>query len=152
MTSSNDAPDTHSPVLELRSHAIDQDVKPASKETKPYTKVIVKDLMRDMFIGVYDHEKEQKQPVKMNIELMVDPIKNWQDDNYENAVCYASVVENIDQVLEQGHIHLVETLAETIAENCLADHRVQTAQVSIYKTDIIDNCAGVGVEILRTQS
>jgi dihydroneopterin aldolase len=64
-------------------------------------------------------------------------------------VSYEVVVRRVEQIVAQGHVHLVETLAERIADACLADERVLAARVRIEKPDIIPNARSVGVEIER---
>ncbi len=44
---------------------------------------------------------------------------------------------------------LVETLAERLAETCLADERVQVVRMRVEKLDVFDDLASVGVEIER---
>ena len=44
---------------------------------------------------------------------------------------------------------LVETLAERIAEQCLADLRVQIARIRVEKLDVFADVGSVGVEIVR---
>lgn len=139
-------------VLDIRAYKDEATEHLSADNTESYTKIVINDLMRDMFIGVYDFEKSKAQPVKINLELMIDSIPNWQDDEHQNTVCYAAIVDKIDHLLQAGHINLVETLAEKIAALCLEDNRVKNVKLSIYKTDIVKNCAGVGVEIFRTQS
>jgi len=51
-----------------------------------------------------------------------------------------------------GHINLVETLAERIAALCLADARVSSVRVRVEKLDIYEQADSVGVEIERLQS
>jgi dihydroneopterin aldolase len=64
-------------------------------------------------------------------------------------VCYADVVEDIRGLLAQGHINLVETLADRIAAQCLADRRVLSAKVRVEKLDVMPEASAVGVEIER---
>jgi dihydroneopterin aldolase len=64
-------------------------------------------------------------------------------------VCYAEVVADIRKLLADGHINLVETLAERIAAQCLDDHRILAAKVRVEKLDIMPEASAVGVEIER---
>jgi dihydroneopterin aldolase len=111
-------------------------------------KVFVRDLILPCRIGVYSHEKHSEQRVRINLELtcVEHPAIN---DEYQNVVCYAAVVENIRRLLAEGHINLVETLAERIAALCLEDHRVLGAKVRVEKLDVIPEASAVGVEIER---
>ena len=62
---------------------------------------------------------------------------------------YEVVVRQVESIVAQGHVHLVETLAELIAAACLSDRRVAAVRVRIEKPDIIPNARSVGVEIER---
>jgi 7,8-dihydroneopterin aldolase/epimerase/oxygenase len=59
------------------------------------------------------------------------------------------VVEGIRRILGEGHINLVETLAERIAAQCLDDHRIVGAKVRVEKLDVMPEASAVGVEIER---
>ncbi|HEX6120878.1 MAG TPA: dihydroneopterin aldolase [Dongiaceae bacterium] len=111
-------------------------------------KVFVRDLTLPCRIGVYSHEKIGEQRVRINLELtcIEHPAIN---DEHHNVVCYADVVEDIRRLLAQGHINLVETLADRIAAQCLEDRRVLSAKVRIEKLDIMPEASAVGVEIER---
>ena len=49
------------------------------------------------------------------------------DDRIESVVSYEVVVKAIEAIVASGHVNLVETLAERIAESCLTDARVLKA-------------------------
>ena len=49
----------------------------------------------------------------------------------------------------EGHVLLVETLAEKVALAALADPRVERARVTVEKLDVIDKAASVGVTVER---
>ena len=55
----------------------------------------------------------------------------------------------IGRLLGEGHIQLLETAAERIADLCLADRRCAKVRVKVEKLDVYTNAAGVGVEIER---
>ena len=114
------------------------------------TKLIIRDLVLNMSIGVYEHEKAKPQRVLVNIEALVKPPKT-QGDDIEGVVSYEDIVRGVDEISAQGHIHLVETFAEDIAALCLKDNRVLSAKVYVTKPDIFDHANAVGVEITRFQ-
>ena len=111
-------------------------------------KVFVRDLILPARIGVYSHEKQAEQRVRINLELTCaeHPAIN---DEHHNVVCYAEVADNIRKLLAQGHINLVETMADRIAAQCLDDHRVLAAKVRVEKLDVMPDASAVGVEIER---
>jgi dihydroneopterin aldolase len=111
--------------------------------------VFVRDLEIIALLGIHEHEKVKAQRIVINIDLSVREGKSDIKDDIHNVVSYEVVVRRVEQVIAAGHVHLVETLAERIAEACLADERVIAARIRIEKPDIIPNARSVGVEIER---
>ena len=111
--------------------------------------VFVRDLMLDAHIGAYKHEKGSAQPVRVNVDLTVAEAAHG--DDLKNVVCYATVVDSIKLIVAEGHLNLVETLAERIAASCLEDERVQVALVRVEKLAVIPEASSVGVEIERVR-
>ena len=60
---------------------------------------------------------------------------------------YDDLVGAVRAVVAAGHINLVETVAERIAERCLADKRIVSVLVRVEKLE--RGPASVGVEIVR---
>lgn len=111
--------------------------------------VFVRDFDTDAHIGAYEHEKGTAQPIRINIDLSVNESDDDVGDRLENVVCYDSIVAEIRVILAAGHVHLVETLAEQIADMALQDRRVFSARVRVEKLHAIPEAASVGVEIER---
>lgn len=114
-------------------------------------KVLVRDLILPARIGVYQHEKLGTQRVRINLELLCTEHPAINDD-LSNVVNYAALVEQVRAIVDAGHINLVETLADRVAQACLDDRRVQTAKVRIEKLDILQEAESVGVEIERARN
>ena len=104
-------------------------------------RVFVRDLVMDASIGVYDHEKVAPQRIRLNLDLEV----------IGSGVTGEDGVTAIREVVGQGHIMLVETLAERLAARCLRDARVRRVTVRVEKLDVFPDAASVGVEIERSR-
>jgi len=111
--------------------------------------VFVRDLKLEATLGIYAQEKIQAQRILVNIDMTVDDLGAELGDELSNVVCYETAVKNVQKIVADGHVHLVETLAEAIADKCLEDRRVQAVRVRIEKPDAIAQAASVGVEIER---
>lgn len=111
-------------------------------------RVFIRDLVLPCSIGIHQHERLAQQRVQINVELtcVEHPAIN---DDVDNVVCYATAVMGIKAVVADGHINLVETLADRIADVCLSDHRVLSAKVRIDKLDVFKEAVSVGIEIER---
>ena len=112
--------------------------------------VVVRDLELTAKIGVYTAERQDSQLIRINLALTVarEPIR----DRLEDAVSYELVVENVKTLIASGHVNLVETLAERIADMCLEDARVETARVRVEKLHAVAEAAGVGAEVVKSQT
>ncbi len=113
--------------------------------------IFIKDLELMAVIGVYDHEKNNRQRVVANIDITVQENPNAADEINE-VVCYHKVVKKIQAICKDGHVHLLETLAETIAESSLEDNRILAIRVKLEKPEALREAASVGVEIERLQT
>lgn len=112
--------------------------------------VVVRDLELTAKIGVYTHERQDSQLIRINLELAVDraPI----EDRMEDAVSYDALVDMVKALIAAGHVNLVETLAERIADACLDDARVESARVRVEKLHAVAEATGVGAEIVKSRS
>jgi len=81
--------------------------------TRSIRHVFVRDLLLDAHIGVYAHEHNRTQPIRVNVDLTV--LEAAHSDELANVVCYETVVNEIKSIVAKGHLNLVETLAEQIA-------------------------------------
>jgi dihydroneopterin aldolase len=113
--------------------------------------VFVRDLEIKALLGIYEHEKRDPQRIIVNIDLSVHEGKDPLSDDISQVVSYEVVVKKVEKIVARGHVNLVETLAERIAEACLRDKRVVGARVRIEKPDIIKNARSVGIEIERAK-
>ena len=112
-------------------------------------RIFIRDLVVPCLIGVHRHEKDGRQRVRINLDLDVAEDEAAHGDRLVNVVCYEEIVSAIRRITDAGHINLVETLAERIAEYCLRDPRVRMARVRIEKLDVFADAGSVGVEIER---
>lgn len=113
--------------------------------------VFVRDLQLLCRIGIYRHERRKDQRVRVNLDLSVREGAGEIADRLAAVVDYEEIVERVRRIPAKGHINLIETLAERIAEACLVDERVWTARVRVEKLDVFPDAASVGVEIERFQ-
>ena len=111
--------------------------------------VFVRDLEVLAFIGIYPHEKKKKQRIVVNIDLSVKERPGQMKDEISHVVSYEIIAKKVESIVGEGHVNLVETLCEKIAQSCLKDKRVMAARVRVEKPDIIKNAKSVGVEIER---
>lgn len=133
-------------ILTARSAAV-----PASADEAPIRtrRMFVRDLVLDCLIGIHRYERDGRQRVRINLSLDVLETGPADRDRLADVVNYDTLVVRIRELAGAGHVNLVETFAERIAEICLDDRRVRRAAVRIEKLDVFDDAESVGVEIER---
>ena len=113
------------------------------------SRVFISDMVLGCSIGIHPHEHDKPQRVRINVDLWIEENPTPIDDDIVNVVSYEDIVSGIESYLGRGHINLIETAAEGIAELCLADRRVIKVRVRFEKLDVFSNVASAGVEIER---
>lgn len=114
-------------------------------------RVFIRNLVLPSRIGVHPHEHGRTQRVRISVELDTADMPRV-PQALADVVDYERLVHAIRAIVREGHIRLVEALADRIAGACLADPRVQVARVQVEKLDVFEDaeCAGVAIERDRT--
>ncbi|KUO67449.1 MAG: hypothetical protein APF80_09365 [Alphaproteobacteria bacterium BRH_c36] len=112
-----------------------------------YDRIFIRDLILDCHIGVYEEEKGVTQKVGFSIEAAVSPEVSSRHDQIAEVPSYDNLIEAVHATLTEGHINLVETMAEHICAQILEDDRIVWVRVRIDKLE--RGPAAVGVEIVR---
>jgi dihydroneopterin aldolase len=118
---------------------------------EPTRTLLIVDLIADARIGVFKREKSASQRVRLNVALDVldRPVR---DERVGDVVRYDKLIAAIRVLLAEGHINLVETLAERVAEICLRPADSRAVRVRAEKLDTDAGVGAVGVEIRRVRS
>jgi len=113
-------------------------------------KILVRGLSVDAFVGVHDFEHGKRQNLLIDIEI--DTVANYADVVRRTGryVSYGDAVKFVtSQAASDRHIELVETWAEEIADFVLQNELVANVRVTVLKTEIFSEAAGVGITIER---
>ncbi|HEY0420347.1 MAG TPA: dihydroneopterin aldolase [Acetobacteraceae bacterium] len=119
--------------------------------------MFLRDMVLQASIGVLPHEHDARQRIRLNIDLAVQddgarPMSRAAAigrDELSRVVDYGALAESVRGIVADGHVRLIETLAERIAEVCMADARVESVRVRVEKLDIFPDAVSAGVEIER---
>lgn len=114
--------------------------------------VFISDLVLDAYIGAYDSEQGITQPITINLEVDVTEPEVPDSEKLEDVVCYNKLTQSIKAIIAEGHIRLVETLAERIAALALAHPMVQHVSVSVDKPHAIAEAKTAGVRLSKSKS
>ena len=116
-----------------------------------YNLIFVNDLMLNAELGVYAHEKNIQQPLRVNVIAKIRDIPDTSDEKIDNVVCYNQISLIIKEIVNSGHTILLETLAEKILQECFKNNRIETIKIRLEKLDAIDDAESAGIEIERSR-
>ena len=111
-------------------------------------KIIIKDLILLLSVGIHQFEKLEKQRVKFNIEITTDP--NLKPD-IKSIINYESVISDIKRLTKKTHFELLESLAESIFDEIFKNKKIKKIKLKIEKLDIIKETTSVGIDVIKTR-
>ena len=114
-------------------------------------KIIIKDLILNISIGIHNFEKKKKQRVKFNIEILTDPFVTPNNKNLNSILNYEGIVSQIQKITYLRHHELLEDLAENIFEKILENNLVKKVKIKLEKIDILKDSESVGIEIEKSK-
>ena len=127
-------------------------VKLKLKEKFKYKrKVIIKNLVLNIFIGIHDFEKKKKQRVRFNIEVITNPFVKPNNKDLKTILNYEEIINKIKDLVKKEHHELLEDLAENIFTIIFQNNLAQKAKIKIEKLEIIKNSESVGVEFSKSR-
>ncbi|MDR8408332.1 dihydroneopterin aldolase [Nonomuraea sp. 3-1Str] len=83
--------------------------------------------------GVLPAERELGQEFVVDATLFLDTRPAAAADDLTLTVHYGELAQALVKVVEGEPVQLIETLAQRLADVCLADDRVRTVEVSVHK-------------------
>ncbi|MDC0074165.1 dihydroneopterin aldolase [Alphaproteobacteria bacterium] len=111
--------------------------------------IFIDKLKIDANIGVHSFEKKTKQEIVISVKLSFANFKSPKSDMLNEVVDYEIILNKIREIVDLGHIDLVETLAEKIANECFKVTDSEQIEIKITKTQAIKDAEGIGVEITK---
>jgi dihydroneopterin aldolase len=85
--------------------------------------------------GVYAREREQGQIFRVDAVLEVNTRPAAATDDLELTVNYAEIAQRLHTVLSRDPVDLLETLAQRLADVCLAHPLVDAVDITVHKPE-----------------
>jgi dihydroneopterin aldolase len=110
-------------------------------------------LRVDCIVGIYEHERQVRQTVVVDIDLDYDVAAAVASDAIGDAVDYDGVARDVAALAERRRFQLLETMAEETAAMLLAGlPRVRRVRLEIRKPAAVPAAACAFVRMERTRS
>jgi dihydroneopterin aldolase len=108
----------------------------AGNEGKPVSDLIeLRGLRAHGFHGVYEFERAQGQDFVVDVALELDLGPAAVSDDVADTVHYGELAGRLAAVVGGPPVRLIETLAQRLADVCLADRRVAAVTVTVHKPE-----------------
>lgn len=114
--------------------------------------IFIYQLHTSCILGITEEERKNSQTVLIDLKLSADFSKAAQTDQIEDAIDYDQVCKVVTRFVAQSNFHLLEALAEAIANLIFKEFLVEEVKLKVFKPKIIPNAGEVGVEIDRKRS
>ncbi len=111
--------------------------------------VFLRGLRIETTIGIYDWEKQIKQPVVLDLEMGADVARGAATDRIEDALDYKRVSKRLKEFVAGSRFELVETLAERCAALLREEFGIPWLRLSVNKIGAVSGATDVGVIIER---
>ena len=104
--------------------------------------------------GVFDFERREGQLFRVDLVLALDTRAAAASDDLADTVDYGSLVDRVKAAIETDPVDLIEKLAQRIADLCLTDERVESAEITVHKPEapIAATFADVALTITRSRA
>ena len=113
--------------------------------------IFIKGLVLKAYIGIYSDEKINKQRIRFNVFISAKDNIKKENNDISQFVSYEDIINKVKKVLNLGHIPLLETLADKIADECLKNKKISLIKIRIEKLDIFKDAESVGIKVIRKQ-
>jgi dihydroneopterin aldolase len=120
----------------------------------PWDRIELRGLRILARVGVLPIEREQDQPLEVDLDVVVDLRAAGASDDLADTVHYGAVCDAVERAAGAGHVALLERLAEVVAQAVLAvDPRIVAVDLAVRKLrpPVPQNLATSGVHVVRTR-
>ena len=125
-------------ILLLQEEMLDYNKKVSMKLRN--RKILINNLIIQASVGVYEHEKQNKQKIIVNVELVLSNDSEPKMDNLESTQDYSKFRKCLIDIIQSKHFHLLEVLVEKIHSTLMMNNYVIGAKVNICKPNIFNDC------------
>jgi 7,8-dihydroneopterin aldolase/epimerase/oxygenase len=115
-------------------------------------RIFVRDLRTETIIGIFDWERKVRQTISFDLEFPGDIRRAARSDRIEDTLNYKSVAKRVLAFVEASEYHLVETLAEQVAQLILKEFAVEWVKLTLNKPGALRGSRDVGVVIERARA
>jgi dihydroneopterin aldolase/2-amino-4-hydroxy-6-hydroxymethyldihydropteridine diphosphokinase len=99
----------------------------------PHDRISIHGIVVSTIVGVLPHEREIAQPIRIDVDLVVDLHDAGRSDELADTVNYGEVAVRIASAFREANDVLLERLADRAAEIAVGFERVESVEVTVTK-------------------
>lgn len=115
----------------------------------PSHRLLIRRCAIATWIGVYEHEQALRTRLLFDVDLDIDARLAAAGDHIDDTVDYGRVVEDLRACLYDKRYHLLEALADFVADRILQRYSVVRVRLTVSKLAVLEDVDSVGVEVER---
>lgn len=111
--------------------------------------IYLHNLQIETVIGIFEWERRVRQTVSFDLDMAADVGRAAASDSIQDTLDYKKVAKRLIEFVGHSEFHLVETLAERVAQLVLDEFNVRWVRLRLNKQGAIRGARDVGVIIER---
>lgn len=121
--------------------------------SQPMDTVFIEGLKTQAIIGIYDWERENRQPLIFDIDMDLPITQAAKSDDINDTVNYKQVSDELIELVKNSRHELLESLCEEICQHILTKHlAVKIIHLKVSKPKAVTETDTVGLKITRIRS
>jgi dihydroneopterin aldolase len=118
-------------------------------QTQGVTTLFLENVVREVDIGVHDHEFGTPQRLQFDIYVMLSGVSEPNADEIGEVLDYEYLISALDETLEMNRAALLETLANRLLDRILEPNSAEGASVILTKLDVLEGDGQLGCSMTR---
>jgi dihydroneopterin aldolase len=139
-----------SPSLSVTGFDASGSATPSTSRLADCRRISIDGLTLQTSLGVYAFEKLNRRGVTIDAALWIPlALCTPQDDQLAEVVDYEEFYKLIIDIVGAGHVHLIESLVDRLADALMAHVAVRAVHVRVAKMAVFDNCRSISIDATR---
>ena len=109
-------------------------------------KIKIKNLKTKIIIGTLEYERKYPQSIEIDIEFEYDTDQAIENDDFNYAVDYKALADEILEYINNTEFYLIETLVSKIIDKLKENKQISAGRVTLRKPKALKNAEYVSVE------
>jgi dihydroneopterin aldolase len=117
----------------------------------PMDIIFIEQLKLETIIGIHDWERENRQPIILDIEMACSTALAAKSDEITDCIDYFTVSQRMMELADSHEFKLVESFAEAASQIILNEFGADSVKITLHKPDAVSQASSVGVIIQRSR-